>query len=479
MRTRRSWAFKAFVLMLAACVGCNGEYSSGDRVLVAKCLYESKLKPPARFDVVVFKFPRSPMKANVPTNYIKRLLGLPGEIVAIFFGQLFRMTPTDLPLPGEPPVENPLDLWKIDNQPRGDEFNQKIKQAFSERKFEMIRKPPPVMMAMRRIVNDNNFQPKDLANLPSRWQPRDGSGWTLSPDRKTLTRKADSKAADANDVDWVTYQHLVRPEPPIVGNVKLKPRLITDTLGYNDFNQTGKRPHNANWVGDLMLEAKVTVTQPTGEFLMELNRGVDRFQAKWDLASGQCTLWRIPEKGAAKELGSAPTNLRGAGTHEVRFANFDARLTVWVDNSLPFGDGVAYDPPELPALADGKLLFDDFSSDWGPRPNDLTRPASFGVRGASVDVADVRVWRDTYYTTRGQSQDVSLTTEGLEDPSAWEEFKRATPSAMYVYPGHYLCLGDNSTHSSDGRDWGLVPERLMLGRALTVYYPLDRAGLIR
>ena len=50
---------------------------------------------------------------------------------------------------------------------------------------------------------------------------------------------------------------------------------------------------------------------------------------------------------------------------------------------------------------------------------------------------------------------------------------------LYVQPGHYLCLGDNSQASSDSRDWGLVPERLMLGRALLVYYPFQRAGAIR
>ena len=50
---------------------------------------------------------------------------------------------------------------------------------------------------------------------------------------------------------------------------------------------------------------------------------------------------------------------------------------------------------------------------------------------------------------------------------------------MYVQPGHYLCLGDNSQASSDSRDWGLVPHRLMLGRALAVYYPIERIGPIR
>jgi hypothetical protein len=42
---------------------------------------------------------------------------------------------------------------------------------------------------------------------------------------------------------------------------------------------------------------------------------------------------------------------------------------------------------------------------------------------------------------------------------------------FYVQPGHYFCLGDNSSSSSDGRDWGLVPERLMLGKAVVVYWP--------
>ena len=42
--------------------------------------------------------------------------------------------------------------------------------------------------------------------------------------------------------------------------------------------------------------------------------------------------------------------------------------------------------------------------------------------------------------------------------------------------------GAHSTHraeSSDGREWGLVPERLMLGRALVVYFPFNRAGTIK
>ena len=50
---------------------------------------------------------------------------------------------------------------------------------------------------------------------------------------------------------------------------------------------------------------------------------------------------------------------------------------------------------------------------------------------------------------------------------------------FYVQPGHYLCLGDNSGQSSDGRSWGLVPERLMLGKAVFVFFPINRVGFIK
>src|SRR5262249_54260677 len=132
---------------------------------VAKFLYDTHVEDPHRFDVVVFKFPDGPQKDGVPTNYIKRLLGLPGEILAIFFGRLFRMP---APEPGQGPYFNdianaeidPNDLWKRsvglhDN-------DAKSKELFDAGRFEIIRKPPQVMLSMRRIVYDNDFPAKDL-----------------------------------------------------------------------------------------------------------------------------------------------------------------------------------------------------------------------------------------------------------------------------------------------------------------------------
>jgi signal peptidase I len=90
------------------------------------------------------------------------------------------------------------------------------------------------------------------------------------------------------------------------------------------------------------------------------------------------------------------------------------------------------------------------------------QPANIGARGgAKLSVSKVQLWRDTFYTVY---------------PDAPAQLAVKT---MYVQPGHYLCLGDNSTESADSRSWGLVPERLMLGRALLVYWPVTRAGVIR
>ncbi len=44
-------------------------------------------------------------------------------------------------------------------------------------------------------------------------------------------------------------------------------------------------------------------------------------------------------------------------------------------------------------------------------------------------------------------------------------------SGVALRPGEYWALGDNSANSSDSRNWGVVPEENIVGRAAFVYYP--------
>ena len=56
--------------------------ANGDRILVFKCLYQ--FVEPKRWDVIVFKNPLGPKE-----NFIKRLIGKPGEIVEIIDGDIY------------------------------------------------------------------------------------------------------------------------------------------------------------------------------------------------------------------------------------------------------------------------------------------------------------------------------------------------------------------------------------------------------
>jgi signal peptidase I len=477
--------------ILAVLPGCNSRsYSSGDRVLVAKFLYDTDLRPPERFDVVVFKYPVKPLEKNIPKNYIKRLLGLPGEILAIFFGRLYRMP---APPPGAPPYyddsdKDPLTLWEA---PGGFHSNdERSKALFNAGKFEIIRKPPDVLLAMRRIVYDNDFPAKDLTGSAwQRWQPAADSAWKSGKEHSFACQ-----AATKDNVDWLRYRHILRPnqgDPPVGTR---KPELITDFMSYNSFwservdergrplqGDTNMTP-NPDWAGDLMLECDLKVDKAEGEFWMELSKGINRYRARWDLATGSCTLFKQGLDQAAVALETKSTRLKGPGSYFVRMANIDARLTVWVDRELPFGHGFEYPPPEVRGPGETVLNLNDdaLHARRGPTQNDL-EPASLGSKGGSMEVRHIKLWRDTYYTqnaTSNPSSDLGPPAD-WSDPNTWDIFKTMPVKTMYVQPGHYLCLGDNSQQSSDSRAWGLVPQRLMLGRALMVYYPFNRAGPIR
>ncbi|MFM8892424.1 MAG: signal peptidase I, partial [Planctomycetia bacterium] len=105
---------------------------SGDRILVDKFAYD--LGEPNRWDVVVFKYPE-----EAKTNYIKRLVGLPGETISIVNG----------------------DIWTArgDAEPR------------------IARKPMAVMRSMLQCVHDSRFVSPELRRAG--W-PLDWSDWSAA-----------------------------------------------------------------------------------------------------------------------------------------------------------------------------------------------------------------------------------------------------------------------------------------------------------
>jgi signal peptidase I len=233
-------------------------------------------------------------------------------------------------------------------------------------------------------------------------------------------------------------------------------------MGYNTgTDRPGEFAPSQNWVGDLMLECEVQVDKAQGELVLELSKGVDRFRAYLNADSGACTLARLTN-GREEKLDTKETSFRKTGKYRLRFANVDERLTVWVNGDLPFGDGVVYEP----------------ARDHRPTEANDLQPASVGARGGEFIVSQLKLWRDTYYTAHVEHSSDAGREIDFGRPSDWEALGDLPLRTMYVQPHHFLCLGDNSPASSDSRSWGTVPERLLLGRALAIYFPFFRAGRI-
>ena len=123
----------------------NRKLSSGDRVFVLK--YLPMLHEPERWDVVVFKNP------GTHENYIKRLVGLPGEQLAIVDGDFF----TRKFVEGQTAVTG-WDAWAGDD-------------------WEVARKSERVQRVMLQDVSNSRYAP--VAVDPGYRSPWDGvgNGW--------------------------------------------------------------------------------------------------------------------------------------------------------------------------------------------------------------------------------------------------------------------------------------------------------------
>ncbi len=413
---------------------------NGDRILVNKFIYE--FSDPRRWDVIVFKYP---LKAQ--ENYIKRLIGLPGETVRVHRGDIFT---------------------------RGGDRDA----------FEIARKPPEKLRVMLQPVFDNDYMPAiEKLGWPARWQPEPSADEKPPPNGLRPTMPFSKPTAAPRAKPGSAIEHLV-PSPRQWSEHErgvpssadpVRPQLITDFTAYNTGSSEedrGMRPLDftgKHWVGDLALQCRADVENDRGRIVLELVKGGKRFQCRIDVGTGKAefAIGGLDKKRFNPQF---PTVLHGPGKYTLRFANCDRRLYLWInDRFVQYADC----PPDL--------------KNDVPQPSDL-QPVGVASAGVKMKVEHLKIFRDIYYIAtslrdRQERMYDYLTLpldiqdgnfeEFFSDPAQWGAFDDNNMASVEfpLQQDEFFAMGDNSAKSRDSRSWGTVPRDLLIGKAFFVYWP--------
>jgi signal peptidase I len=83
---------------------------------------------------------------------------------------------------------------------------------------------------------------------------------------------------------------------------------------------------------------------------------------------------------------------------------------------------------------------------------------------------------------RVEVRDGSVLVNGnpLEEDYVPQEYRdQSEMRPTTVGTDEYFVLGDHRSSSNDSRTWGMVPRRYIYGKAVFIYWPLEKMGLLK
>jgi signal peptidase I len=101
-------------------------------------------------------------------------------------------------------------------------------------------------------------------------------------------------------------------------------------------------------------------------------------------------------------------------------------------------------------------------------PNDQSKSYIKRVIGLPGDTVEVK---NGTVIVNGRRLDEDYVPEGYRDHQSFP--------AVKVNPDSYYVLGDHRSSSNDSRVWGTVERKYIYGKAVFVYWPLDKMGRLR
>ncbi|MDX9911332.1 MAG: S26 family signal peptidase [Phycisphaerales bacterium] len=423
----------------------------GDRVFVLK--YLPYVFEPQRWDVAPFKFP-----GDARVNYIKRLVGLPGEQIAIADGDIF-VRPKAARAKGDASGVSP---W-------------------AQQGWTIARKPERVQRSMLMKIFDSDDAPLHPDKNYRAWfetpwkggapgEPAD-AGWTIGAERDYRY-----EGAGATGLWWDASARF--------GDRTWR---IVDRYAYNE---TGDGMRMEFPVGDVAMSLAIEpgagwtdassvigVVETRGHtFRAEVSSGavVVRMRAG-DAPEGEWTTL------ASEDLRA---HLRPGHTTDVEVWHIDQAISVFINGERVVEARYDWSPAERVQLATSKTLMEiQNPARLGGPSNPLVLSEDYGETGVRWEFSGgpftlhhVRLSRDLYY-----------------QPGIYSRGPKAGAPALATHPlstltltdEQYFALGDNSPASLDGRLWdtldpwvreldstyGVVHASLLIGKAFCVYFP--------